>query len=263
MICERILRELPAYVSGETPEPERSEIAAHLSDCTGCASEHDEIARTLVLLQSAPFLHGPPAGLEDRVLDRVALEPLGRLVARAPIQPRPPDDLERRSLERAGVLMSTGSDRTILQRAVAPGLAAAVVALAFVGMQWRNDVQEMTNQFGPPGESLQQVSFVGPSPFPEGGGAELEVVRYAQDDYGVVIEATRLPICRVNYHYEVWASGTGGDAFLGSFKMPGRAVYNFPMGVDPADYDEIQITHEPMNGNPAKSGNLLWEAQLP
>lgn len=263
MICERIRHDLPAYLSGELPEGARSEISAHLRDCADCASEHEEIASTLVLLEIAPFVHEPPDELEARVLDRVTLEPLGRLVAQAPIQPRPPDDLERRSLERAGVLMSTGSGRTVLQRSVAPGLAAAVVALGFFGMQWRNDVQEMTQQFGPPGETLQQVSFAGPSPFPEGGGAELEVVRYAPNDYGVVIEATRLPICRVNYHYEVWASGPGGDAFLGSFKMPGKSIYNFPMGVDPADFDEIQITHEPMVGNPAKSGDLLWEAPLP
>jgi hypothetical protein len=107
------------------------------------------------------------------------------------------------------------------------------------------------------------VSFAGPSPFPEGGGAELEVVRYAPNDYGVVIEAKRLPICRVNYHYEVWASGAGGDAFLGSFKMPGKDIYNFPMGVDPADFEEIQITHEPELGDPMKTGDILWEAPLP
>ncbi|MPZ70362.1 MAG: hypothetical protein GEU71_12670 [Actinobacteria bacterium] len=263
MNCERVREDLPRFLSGELPDGERTEIATHLKGCIGCAAEHDAIAETLVVLGTAPLLHEPPADLEARVLERVALEPLGRLVARAPIEALPPDDLERRSLERAGVLLAVGGNRTVLQRAVAPGLAAAVVALGFFGMQWRNDVQEMTQQFGPPGETLQQVSFVGPSPFPEGGGAELEVVRYDQNEFGVVIEARQLPVCRVNYHYEVWASGDQGDAYLGSFKMPGKDVYNFPMGLDPADFDEIQITHELEMGDPMKNGDLLWEAPLP
>ena len=57
------------------------------------------------------------------------------------------------------------------------------------------------------GKTLQQVAFAGPSPFPPGAGAELEIVHYSHENYGVVVEVRELPICRLNYHYEVWLTG--------------------------------------------------------
>lgn len=263
MSCDRITEQLPAYVSGQLSGGERSEVARHLEGCTACTQERDSVEDTVHRLGAAPLAHTPPRGLEARVFERIALEPVGDLVAAAPIEGDPPDDLERRALAHAGVLTTGDGNRPMLQRAVAPGLAAAVVALGFFGMQWRNDARVMTQQFGPPGETLQQVSFKGPSPFPPGGGADLEIVHYDHDNYGVVIEARKLPICRVNYHYEVWVSGDRGQALLGSFTVPGKGVYNFPMGLDPADYEEIKITHEPASGSPEQDGDVLWMAPLP
>lgn len=41
-----------------------------------------------------------------------------------------------------------------------------------------------------------------------------------------------------------------------------KAVYNFPVGLDPMDYDEIQITHGPEEGTHDREATVLWEAPL-
>ncbi len=259
MTCDHIRDQLPGMIAGELGPDETSVVRDHLDRCDGCAGDLAELQMTIGTLVAAPLAPSPPSDLEARVFERIGLEPVEALVRSAPLGANPPDDLERRSLDRAGVL--TGSP-SMVRRALAPSLAAAVVALGFFGMQWRNDAQEMSKQFGPPGESLQQVSFRGPSPFPPGGGAELEIVHYSHDNYGVVVEVHELPICRLNYHYEVWLTGEGDSVQLGSFKVPGKGVYNFPVGLDPMSYDAIEITHEPVDGVPDKNGSVLWEAPL-
>jgi len=71
-----VREELGAYVLGALEPAERDAVAAHLAECRTCAAEHERLAGLPALLAHADGLEIPaaPAGVEERVLDRIARE---------------------------------------------------------------------------------------------------------------------------------------------------------------------------------------------
>ena len=262
MNCDEVRAELPSYLEGDTPEPLRGAIERHLSACARCRREHDSLARVAALAGFAPLEASPPQDLESRVMEIIELDPVAGLVEGVPLEHEPPLELERAALERAGALARQPRRWQRLAARLTPGLAAALVVLGFLGYTWLREARTLEEQFGPPGETMQFVRLGGPSPLPPGGAGRIALVHYSHDNYGAVLQIQNLPLSRPNYHYEVWMLGPEGRVSVGTFRVPGKSVYNFPLGVDPADFWVIQISHEPIDGNPDRTGEIMWQAPL-
>jgi anti-sigma factor RsiW len=73
---EHVHEELGGYVLGALDPAERDAVAAHLAACPACAAEHARLAGLPAMLRPAEGLEIPaaPAGVEERVLDRIAQE---------------------------------------------------------------------------------------------------------------------------------------------------------------------------------------------
>jgi anti-sigma factor RsiW len=83
MTCAHLRDDLGGYVLGALEPAERDAFAAHLAACPECRAEYERLAGLPALLRPAEGLEIPaaPAGVEERVLDRIAHErgakPLG------------------------------------------------------------------------------------------------------------------------------------------------------------------------------------------
>lgn len=259
--CRDVRLEIPAFLAGELDDDTARNLEEHLASCAACAAELGELEAVVTLLTSAPLEAEARERLEEEVFGFVAHSDTADLVRTAPLEGRPPDDLERRSLARAGALV----ERPRWARAAAlaaPGMIVVLFAVGAAGLGWRNDAQVMEDQFGPPGEELQLVSLGGPSPFPPGGGAEVKIVHYEHDDYGVVLDIAALPPCSRRSYYEVWLTGAGRKVSLGTFRVPGKEVYAFPLGLDPSVFTHVQITLETHEGDVETEGLMMWQASL-
>jgi hypothetical protein len=73
---DHVLEDLGGYVLGALDPAEREAVAAHLATCPACAEEHARLAGLPAMLRPAEGLEIPaaPAGVEERVLDRIAQE---------------------------------------------------------------------------------------------------------------------------------------------------------------------------------------------
>lgn len=259
--CRGVRLELPALLSGELSPGTIAEVEEHLASCAACSAELAELAGVVEALTSAPLEGAARAALEEEVFGYVTHLDAAELLRAAPLEGHPPDDLEARSLARAGALL----ERPRWARAavmVAPAVVVLLFVLGAAGLAWRNEANMMEDQFGPPGEELQLVSLGGPSPFPPGGGAAVKIVHYEHDDYGVVLDIAALPPCERGSYYEVWLTAGDRRVSLGSFRVPGKEVYAFPLGIDPSLFEEIRITRESAGGDPAAVGPTMWQARL-
>jgi anti-sigma factor RsiW len=74
--CTHVRDELGGYVLGALAPDERDAVAAHLAECPACRAEHARVAGLPALLRPAEGLEipAPPAGVEERLLDRLAQE---------------------------------------------------------------------------------------------------------------------------------------------------------------------------------------------
>ncbi|MFY9583905.1 MAG: zf-HC2 domain-containing protein [Candidatus Acidiferrales bacterium] len=84
MNCERIEKQMIAYMDGRASSAERREVEAHLADCGACRTRAEEFRLLWGVLDEAPQLEVSPA-FDARLRARIAAEPSrpglwGRLV---------------------------------------------------------------------------------------------------------------------------------------------------------------------------------------
>lgn len=237
--CERARA---AALTGEVAAPE---VERHLQECADCRDELDSLRRVAALVGNAPLEHSPPRELEERALGRVGI--------------------------------ATGSQGGGWSRAalvLVPGLAAAAVALAVLGIGWRNDAQDARDQVASlreqSGVPVQSVSLVDPQTH-----SRAEVTLMSEDRsgsergaYHLVVTAHDLPPTQPGYHYELWLIGKHGVVPSLGFPVARSddMVFDFPLGVNPRRYPSVEMTLEPddgdagMNGVPMMAGNLVANA---
>jgi anti-sigma factor RsiW len=93
---------------------------------------------------------------------------------------------------------------------------------------------------------------------PAGGGATAEArMRGAGDQQIMTITAQGLPRPPAGAHYEVWLVGDPGEELpVGVLAPGGEGVWSLPAEVA-ARYRTIDVTLEPADGNPARSGRSV------
>jgi len=74
MNCERIEKQLIAYIDGRASSAERREMEAHLADCGACRTRAKEFRLLWGVLDEAPQLETSPA-FDARLRARIAAEP--------------------------------------------------------------------------------------------------------------------------------------------------------------------------------------------
>jgi hypothetical protein len=271
--CSEVRAKLAAYVVDGLDPVERETVETHLASCRACSEALDALRTVEDLATAAPLRPESPDDLEGRVFAYVESYEAVQAVPTAALGPEPPEDLERRSLERAGVLASSRPRRYRVATVLAPAFAAAAAVLSFMYMDARSDVDTTspevaitptTSVFGasagvPIGHPMQTIELSG-----DVAAADLELVHFRHDNYRLQLRAADLPGCPPKHYYELWLRGDDGEVSAGSFRIirPDDIVFNFNVGIDPAEYHLVEVTREPIDGAADKEGQVVLTGVL-
>lgn len=137
--------------------------------------------------------------------------------------------------------------RLALPRVLVPALAA--VALVAVGVAGTLGVQQLSGD-DPSGERVELAGL----PLAPGASGEAEL------DDGVRLTVTGLRPSRPGEFYELWLLNSPDDLVsVGAFRVgeDGSATVEFPLGVDPARYELVDVSVERDDGDPGHSARSV------
>jgi hypothetical protein len=245
-----------AVLSRAAGEGASAELDSHLAECPGCREFGERLGTLTTLLADVPYGPAPAPGLEENVFSLVELDHVAR--AAEHIGPRPPLDLEHRSLTRAGVVVEGRWSR---RRALGALVPAAVLLISLVGMivmqPWSDDDPSAPAAFT--GQLMQNVNLDGTN-----GSMSADLMKFEQQNYGLVVRAEGLPLSPEGTYYEVWMIGAAGEVPAGTFRVL-RAedqVFRFQVGVDPTHYSRVVVTLERDDGDPRRAGRPVMEGWI-
>ena len=235
-------------------EPLPASDAAHLGRCGTCRAEVASLRRAPDLL-SVPQLAAPGASVPPppRVWDAIAAATgastsLTNDPGAAPVLAADPAPAAPRE-EPGGTVVPFRSRRRPVLLA-----AAAVVAGAVVGAGAVAVVQST-------GEDGEAVATVELDLLPDASGSADVVVR---DDGSRALEIELdAPALDDDSYYEVWVidRSVSGMYPLGAVK-PGTQTVEVPDGVDLAEYPLLDVSIEPLDGDPTHSGVSVARGDL-
>lgn len=276
MSCDEIRLELVGVAAGETAGAEGGRVHEHLRACAECRRELTGLEQGIGVIRVAPLRQEVPQHLEEEVFRFVELEPVADLVRTAALEHDPPVGLERDSLARSGAFqrpLRLGGWQRVAP-VVAPGLAASLIVLGFLGASWRSEATDARRQlsrvgarFGPWGDSVKRFELTPmASSATSWPSVEAQLVRLPNDHFGVVLHLEDYPATPDGHVCQLWLVGDNGErAPLGAFTVPeGLETRTVPLEVpvDPRDFPRIEVTLEPVDDNEAMDGPKIMEANL-
>lgn len=216
--------DLALIALGESPLS--GDEAAHLAECPECLDEVEHFAAVARAARPAVTLQSPP----NRVWDAI-----------------------QRDLADVPVLTARAKRRWT-------GLAAAAVAGAVIG----GGVVAVATQVPGPGESVVAEAALNPLPDgPDPGTTGVALLTSADGRYTLHVDATDLPT--PDGYYEVWLLDPQhtGLVAVGTIE-PGQAgaVFTVPEGVDVSTFNNVDISVEPFDGDPAHSSVSVLRGQF-
>lgn len=187
----------------------------------------------------------PPAGLWDSIV--AALEP--HEGADDPDRSRvaPPAS----SAAASPAVGTTWTRRRILTL-VAAAAAVIAMAIALPSVIRSDESSDITAR-----ATLSDEGLAARTPFT--GSAEL--VRDG-DETLLELDVPDLPATTSGSVYEVWLLTPDGSRLQSLGLTDGRGRFLIPAGVDPDQYDVVDVSREPTDGNPAHSGDSLVRGRL-
>jgi hypothetical protein len=237
-------------------EPLPTEDAAHLDRCGTCRAEVATLRRAPDLL-SVPQLAAPGASVPPppRVWDAIAAATgVSTSLTNAPgLAPAPAPAAEPAPAAAGDVPGGTVVPFRSRRRPVLLA-AAAVLAGAVVGAGAVAAVQST-------GEDGEAVATVALDLLPEATGSADVVVR---DDGSRVLEIDLdAPALEDDSYYEVWVidRSVSGMYPLGAVE-PGTQTVELPAGIDLAEYPLLDVSVEPLDGDPTHSGVSVARGDL-
>jgi hypothetical protein len=214
--------------------------AAHLADCVPCRSEVDSLRRAVdVLAVPALATPGPAVSPPPRVWDAIAASTGVTVAPRAPAADRPvPGDPSRRRPGRRWL---------------------AVAGLLLVGLGVGAGTVALTRS---PDVGGTVVAHTALHPMFRAGASGSATVR--EDGTTRVLEVDlRAPVLEEGY-YEVWLMETGAQLMVPVGVLhPGDTDLPLPDGLDLAAYPLVDVSIEPLDGDPAHSGRSVVRGRLP
>lgn len=255
--CKEIRATLPALLADNLTDEERRDFESHLAQCPACARALEALRGMTELLRDAPLTPEPDPELERHVFALVRHDDAARLARIAPLRPEPAPDLEDRVLSRADALPGAAPRRSVWPRVttvLTPAFGLAALLLGAMLITTDPTQVELGPTDSPPGHFMQQIRLTG------GGEADLSLTHFRHDNYRLTLTSTDdLPSLSEGHHYELWLSGTDGLESAGTFRYvrPDQFAINFNVGIDPAEYNEVEITEEPDDGDLRKTGDRV------
>ncbi len=226
--------DLAGYVLGTLGPAESASFARHGTSCARCRAEVEELAWIPARLAGARPAADPPDRLRAQTLAAVAVDAAaarGRAPAVAASRPRWP-------------------------LAAAAAAVAAIAGVAALAAAPSSDAR-------PP----RAVDLVAAD-----GGAARGVAHLQRGPLGIGIRLVLedVPAPPAGHFYECWylapPAGPGATARVsaGTFRTPasGRALVQMVTAADPARYPVIEITLEPDDGDPARTGPVVLRSRL-
>lgn len=238
-------------------EPLPADDEAHLASCRACRAEVAALRRAPDLL-SVPQLAGagasvppPPqvwaaiaAATGVTAVPAATSAPSLAAVPDAPAPAPAPDD------PAGSTVVPFRSRRRPALLAVAAAVAGAVIGAGAVAL---------IERAGTDGESVTSVALA-PLPDADASGVADVVVR---DDGSRVLELELEAPALEGSYYEVWVIDRSVDGmFPLGVVTPGRQTVELPVGLDLADYPLLDISVEPLDGDPTHSGVSVARGDL-
>lgn len=231
-----------------------SEEEKHLSSCAQCAAELSEMRRTVVIARSTvgeSALEAPPPAVWVRITQELGLgEP-----AAAP-SPEPVDEPVDQTQEASDAPATAPSDRPRERRGARRlwVLAASIVLIAVVGAGAWALVQRLAPV------SIAQASLAAFPDHPDAeGSAEIEEARDGSRTLTVTLDAGTSS----DAYREVWLIRNDAGALISLGVLVGEeGSFPIPEGVDLAEYSLVDVSVEPIDGDPAHSGDSIVRGEL-
>ncbi|GLB67197.1 anti-sigma factor [Arthrobacter mangrovi] len=244
-------------------EPVASEADnEHLRTCSACAAEHAALRRAVDAARSQPdpgTLTQPSAGVWTAIHRELALD---ESLAADPLEPeRPREPAEQQEPKEAQEPTSL-ADRRSASRTRGTGTAprrntalwliaaAAAVVIAAAGISWVVTQQSQTPPLAAARlEPLANFATTGTAEVVERGGErELTVELSDQEASG---------------YQEVWLIKPDLSGLVSLGVMDSRsATFAIPPGLNLAEYPIVDVSDEPLDGNPAHSGVSIVRGSL-
>jgi hypothetical protein len=246
--------ELALIAIGE-PVASRAD-AHHLAECSACASELQTLTRA-VEVGRATIDVGELESPDPVVWHRIAQE-LHLSGAEPQLdQAAAPEAMSPEASSTAAVstkAKSRARDRRFTRPRVLWSLAAAVALLAGVGLG---------------GWALGQRSALAPvaeaalAPFPDHPGAEGSAQVEQKGDGEQVVRVTLDASPTPGTYREVWLITADASALISLGVLDGsEGTFPIPAGVDVRTYVLVDISQEPIDGDPTHSGDSIVRGQL-
>jgi len=240
---ELALRALGEEVSAGTEE--------HLAICAHCRSELDQLRAVVAsgrAIRPEDYPTTPPQRVWDGIVAELGLttgagsgggEVAGQHAA-AEV-----DDLARRRAARA-----TGARFGVL------AMAAAAVAGIILGA---GTVALLTGDDEPPGTVVATADL---EPLPDRRGTGVAEIRGTGADRSLVVDVSGLTRNRSGF-YEVWLLDKDAQRLVSLGVLRGdTGTYPLPPSVDVSEYPVVDVSIEPVDGDPAHSGDSVVRGVL-
>lgn len=209
----------------------------------------EELAGLHELLARADVWDEPPPGLEDAVVAAIATE-----AGRAPLAPPTADDATVPSLDERRA--SKQRERTA-RRSNAPWwIGAAAVAVLVVGG---------VALFGRGGDTTEEPGFAVALEPAEAAGDASATARISATPAGlrIVLDVDDLPGAPDGFFYEAWLSDGDIRVSAGTFHLrEGDDPIALWAGVADPAFNQLSVTLEPLDGDPASSGDVRFRGEF-
>lgn len=221
---------------GEEPTAEE---AAHLDGCARCQAEVRSYGRVVRAGRSSETLDGsvPPPEVWENIHAALGLGPEVRRDPLAGSQPEQPVSLDSKRRSRA-----------------ARWVAAAAAAVLIAGAATWGIVRSQAPQ-----PEVLASTVLEPLPsYSDEGTATVDQLPDGERELLVTASSSQAEGYR-----EVWLISPDITSMVSLGTMEGReARFRIPAGLDLSAYPIVDISDEPLDGNPAHSGNSILRGQL-
>ena len=229
----------------------------HLADCEACASEVAEMSRVALVARSSVVegeLESPAAGVWSRIHEELRLNPA---LAADPVAPGAPSVTEAHEQPtRAVARARAGAVRTRRSRSTIWILAASMALVVALGAGiW------IARTLTPSSAVIASAELAAFPDHPQAAGqAEVDDDGDGRRTLTVTLEGDE----GLDGDYrEVWLIRADGEALISLGVLEDASgTFLVPDGVDLDEYRLVDISFEPVDGDPAHSGDSIVRGEL-
>jgi hypothetical protein len=202
-------------------------------------------------------LTSPPSNLWGRIERAIDDSP----EAAGDLVPPPPEVWERIADDvRADTSQPVAAPRTSRHRRRTLGLVAA--AILVVGALAAAAVLIGRSPEGSERELVAQASLSGEGLDPGGDSSGSAELLRRGDGWKVALQVDDLPSPPDGTYYEAWLLGSGADQVQSLGTLDGTDQFSVPQGLTIDDFPLVDVSIEPIDGNPAHSSKSVLRGRL-